>query len=145
MIRDATLEDVEHIVVLLEELGYPTPVEEMTERMQMLGRDSSYRAMVAVYEGKVVGMIGLAKTYFYEKRGLYIRIITLITKSEHRNLGIGAALVKRAEDWARELGATGMTVSSNKRRSDAHRFYHRLGYEDTSYTFFKRFESAPSD
>lgn len=145
MIRDATLDDVEQIVVLLEELGYPTPVGEMSDRMQTMSQDPSYRALLAEYDDKVVGMIGLAKTYFYEKRGLYIRVITLITKNEYRNLGIGAALLNRAEDWARELGATGMTVSSNKRRSDAHRFYRRLGYEDTSYTFFKRFESAGLD
>jgi len=46
-----------------------------------------------------------------------------------RRRGLGAALVGLVEDYAREHGATTLTLWSDSRFADAHRLYARLGYE----------------
>jgi GNAT superfamily N-acetyltransferase len=46
-----------------------------------------------------------------------------------RGQGVGAQLVAAAEKIAREGGATEVSLTSGKKRVDAHRFYQDLGYE----------------
>jgi GNAT superfamily N-acetyltransferase len=48
-----------------------------------------------------------------------------------RGKGIGARLVRAAEEWARSKGIATVLVRSQIAREDAHRFYLREGYERT--------------
>jgi GNAT superfamily N-acetyltransferase len=52
--------------------------------------------------------------------------------------GIGRRLMERIEAWLRDHGATRLTLTSGKQRTEAHRFYRRLGYEETGLRFVKR-------
>ena len=54
-----------------------------------------------------------------------------------RGQGAGAALMADAEARARAQGATLMQLTSNASRSDAHRFYERLGYTPSHIGFKK--------
>jgi GNAT superfamily N-acetyltransferase len=45
-----------------------------------------------------------------------------------RGSGIGAGMVAHAVTEARAAGAATLQLTSNKKRSDAHRFYERLGF-----------------
>ena len=49
----------------------------------------------------------------------------LVVDEDERSAGIGAELVAAGEAWARERGATAMTVRSRSTRERAHRFYER--------------------
>jgi GNAT superfamily N-acetyltransferase len=51
--------------------------------------------------------------------------------------GIGASLVAEAERWLKEHKVTSIIVNSGKHRSEAHRFYGRLGYEETGVRLVK--------
>lgn len=42
--------------------------------------------------------------------------------------GLGSALLRWAEDYGRSRGARLAQLTTDKRRTDAHRFYERLGY-----------------
>ena len=57
-----------------------------------------------------------------------------------RSTGVGALLVHRAEQWARERGFDAILVRSQIMREAAHRFYLREGYErtKTSAVFTKK-------
>ena len=48
--------------------------------------------------------------------------------ARHRGQGIGEALVHGAIDLAREAGCGLVQLTTDKSRSDAHRFYERLGF-----------------
>jgi GNAT superfamily N-acetyltransferase len=48
--------------------------------------------------------------------------------SDYRGRGIGEAMMRFAIDLARRGGCGRMQLTSNKRRTDAHRFYERLGF-----------------
>ncbi len=55
-----------------------------------------------------------------------------------RGQGIGAELVAAAERLLAERGCQLVEVTSNLRRTDAHRFWEREGYERTSARFAKQ-------
>jgi GNAT superfamily N-acetyltransferase len=46
-------------------------------------------------------------------------------------------MIAEAERLARARGATGLQLTSNKRRTAAHRFYERQGYERSHEGFRK--------
>jgi hypothetical protein len=46
-------------------------------------------------------------------------------------------LVLAGEDWLKEQGAVEIIVNSSHFREDAHRFYQRLGYENTGIRLVK--------
>ncbi|MFE4636154.1 GNAT family N-acetyltransferase [Streptomyces sp. NPDC056773] len=49
-------------------------------------------------------------------------------RADRRGAGLGARLMELAADRARERGCGLMQLTSNKRRTAAHRFYERLGW-----------------
>jgi GNAT superfamily N-acetyltransferase len=138
-IRKATINDVPELAALMEQLGYPTTVESMTVRFNNIESNPSYHTLVAEMDGKVVGMIGLCTGIFYEKDGLYARIVAFVVDYNYRNKGIGKLLLKEAERWARNQGANSIGLNSGNRpeRKDAHEFYKRVGFAEKSIGFAK--------
>ena len=57
-------------------------------------------------------------------------ILGLAVAADFRRQGIGSALLKRAEEWARENGAISMRLNSGESRKQAHEFYRAQGYTD---------------
>lgn len=51
----------------------------------------------------------------------------------------GTTLITLIESTARVDGAALVTVSSQFKRTEAHEFYQKLGYEKTSFAFKKKF------
>lgn len=60
-----------------------------------------------------------------------------------RGQGVGARLLAAAEDIAARFGAQEITLTSNKIRLDAHRFYRNLGYELRHEGFRKVLQKGP--
>ena len=55
-------------------------------------------------------------------------LLGLAVSSDFRRMGIGQALLSRAEDWARENGIGQMRLNSGSSRTQAHDFYRSQGY-----------------
>ncbi len=134
-IRSVTPEDAAPLAALMEDLGYPTSAAEMEQRLESIGAHPEYYTLVACEDGAVVGMIGLCRGLFYEKNGVYVRILALVVERGRRGQGTGTALVRAAEAWAERQGASAIFLNSGRHRSDAHAFYRRLGYEATGLRF----------
>ncbi len=60
--------------------------------------------------------------------------------SRWRRRGIGRRLMARAEEWAREHGATKITLDTYARSPLSNPFYQDLGYETTSIVYQRRLE-----
>ena len=52
------------------------------------------------------------------------RVIT----REYRYNGIGTALLRAVEDWAKKTGACGVRLCSGESGTEAHEFYRHCGY-----------------
>ena len=61
----------------------------------------------------------------------------LVVAETQRGEGIGTALVEAVESRLRKAGCGLVEVTSNMKRMRAHAFYDGLGYQRTSYRFFK--------
>ena len=59
------------------------------------------------------------------------QVAGLVVDRAHRNQGIGALLMERAEEWARDKDCRGLMLRSRSTRKEAHKFYQRLGYSAT--------------
>lgn len=137
-IRDVVIEDAEPVAGLITELGYPTTPEAMRDRLAMLLADPDYATFVADTGGAVVGVAGAALGRYYEKDGLYSRLVVLVVSSAAQGLGIGAQLVEAVEAWSSSRGARDVVVNSGLHRAEAHGFYERRGYARTGFRFVKQ-------
>lgn len=129
-IRAANAGDSAEIARLAGELGYPTPPEEISVRLQSLLKQPNHFIAVAAAEGKkkLLGWIA------GEERALLvatsqIEVMGLVVDHEARRLGVGQALIGALERWANEArGMDYVVVRSNVVRAESHPFYERLGY-----------------
>ena len=121
----------------MSQLGYPTSSDEMEGRLAGILSDSGYLTLIAEAREVAVGIIGIGVGRYYEKNGVYGRLLALVVDGGWRGRGVGASLVAQGERWLKERGATAIVVNSGRRRIDAHRFYRRLGYEETGVRLVK--------
>ena len=136
-IRNARLDDSPAAASLISQLGYPTTQEEMAARLPAILHDPNYITLVAENQQKVVGIAGIGVGRYYEKDGSYGRLLVLAVDENWRAKGVGSLLVVRAEAELKGRGVTSIVVNSGNHREDAHRFYKRLGFEETGVRFVK--------
>ena len=136
-IRQARLEDAGPIAELITQLGYPSTPAEMAARLGHILPDANHLSLVAVREGRVIGVIGVGLAHYYERNGRYARILVLSVAQERRGSGVGGKLLAAAEEWARAAGASSAVVNSGNHRGEAHAFYERNGYRPTGIRFVK--------
>ena len=125
----------------MNELGYDTTPKEMERRFRDIQRHADYKTLVAIIETTIVGMVGLTKDLFYERNGIYVRVVALVTKSKFRNRGVGRQLMTAVEDWAKMIGANTVLLNCGNRdeRIIAQQFYKKLGYQVKSSGYIKKF------
>lgn len=139
-VRPATEADVHDIARLMETLGYPSTAQQVRARLARVAGDDDYAAYVAEADGRVAGFLGLQRGWPYEHDEPFARIISLVVDARVRRRGVGAALVRFAEGWARERGTYGLMLTTNVRREEAHRFYEAMGFSRTGYRYALSFE-----
>ena len=136
-VRDAIIEDATVIAALLGELGYPSQPEGVRARLaRLLAREGS-RVFVAERGAAVLGVLGLDRMAVLTSLSDVAMIIALVVTETERRSGVGRLLIARAEDEARAWGCGRIMVTSAERRTDAHTFYLRLGYQYTGRRFAK--------
>ena len=141
-IREAEPTDISALTELMNELGYPTSIDEMKTRFENIKNHKDHQTFVAADEKEILGMVGLSKNFSYEQNGIYVRVLALVTRSRFRQKGIGKKLMDVAENWAREIGANKVLLNCGNRdeRAIAHLFYKKIGYEIKSSGFVKKLE-----
>jgi len=127
-IRPATREDCAALAMLADQLGYESSAEQIARRLEGLLRSDENQVFLAeASDENAAGWIGVFvhRSLSSDPRA---EISSLIVDEKQRSRGIGAALVKRAEEWAIEKGCRIMGVHTNVTRERAHAFYERNGY-----------------
>jgi ribosomal protein S18 acetylase RimI-like enzyme len=138
-IREAKPGDADAIAALLDALGYDMRAADVRKRMTGLRR-SGEPVLVADRGKQVVGCVSWHVTPVIHRPRPVGRITMLVVDEAARGQGIGTALVEAVEARLRKAGCGLVEVTSNMKRMRAHAFYDGLGYERTSYRFFKPLE-----
>ncbi|MEV6403167.1 GNAT family N-acetyltransferase [Streptomyces bobili] len=142
-IRAAVAEDIPAIVGMLADdpLGTrrespddPAPYLSALER---ISADPNQRLVVAVREGRVVGTLQLTIVPGLSRRGATRSIIEGVrVHADERGSGLGTRFIEWAIEESRRENCRLVQLTSDSTRTDAHRFYERLGFE-ASHVGFK--------
>src|SRR5688572_11448935 len=140
-IRAAVPADAPILSELLTQLGYPTPVSEIPDRLGAIGNYANAAAFVATNRyGEVVGLITAHLFPSIHDNSPVAWLTTLVVLEDARGAGIGSALVRHVELWAERRGAKRLSVTSGIQRQATHEFYEKRDYERTGLRFTKRLD-----
>jgi len=127
-LRPARAGDADALARLAGELGYPTTPAQASARLVRL-ENTEGALIVAEGGGEVVGWVHVFVSPAFETDPS-AEIGGLVVAAERRGAGIGALLVRAAEDWGRARGFAEIRVRSNVVRERTHRFYESAGYAE---------------
>lgn len=133
------LNKIDELLVLYEELGYPTKAEDLLIRLKNIYNHEDYYLLLLIKDDVIIGLSGVCKMLFYEKNGEYMRLLAFVINSSYRGKGYGILLLKESEMLAIQLGCKTITLNSGNReeRDNAHSFYKSNGFVNRSSGFSK--------
>jgi ribosomal protein S18 acetylase RimI-like enzyme len=131
-IRNAKITDVEALLLLLEQLGYPTAKEELEKRFARFLASEGYGVAVACNIDQIVGFVAWSKSKLFVSDSIRIHIEGLVVDKEYRGKAVGKNLMLFAEEYARSCGPAIIDLTSGLRRAEdgSHQFYDKLGYKN---------------
>lgn len=128
IIRNAEVSDAEDIYYINKtSLGYDYDLDKQRKNLQAVLNDKIQVVFVADIGDKVVGYIHLT-SYDVIYADTYINCLGLAVDNDYKRMGVGSALLKQGEKWAKENGAVGIRLCSGIEREKAHKFYLSQGY-----------------
>ena len=130
LIRHVAPNDAEALAALAGQLGYPSTPAEIEARLRLLHAHPDLHAVYVAEDpgGAVAGWLHVFVSAHLESDA-FAEVGGLVVDERQRGGGVGEALVRQAEAWARERGLGQPRVRSNVVRERAHRFYERQGFE----------------
>ncbi len=134
--RTATRADVPAVLALLEddEISRSRVLGEVDDArywaaFEAIDADPRNELIVAEEDGAIVGTCQLTFTPSLSRRAVERMTVEAVrVRSDIRSGGIGRAMMLWAVDRARERGCGVVQLTTDKRRTDAHRFYASLGF-----------------
>ncbi|MDH2443540.1 GNAT family N-acetyltransferase [Amnibacterium sp. CER49] len=136
-LRAATAEDLPALVELLaaDQLGQlrdgvrdEHDLAAYRRAFDAIAADPAHLLLVAD-DGDPVGTLQLSVLPGLARRGaLRAQLEAVRVHERYRGRGLGSSMIRWAVDEARRRGCVLVQLTSDKARSDAHRFYERLGF-----------------
>ncbi|MFE1880895.1 GNAT family N-acetyltransferase [Streptomyces diastatochromogenes] len=142
-IRRATADDLPAIVAMLADdpLGTqresPDDLTPYLAALERLNADPNQQLVVAVRDGRVIGTLQLTLVPGLSRKGATRSIIEAVRiHADERGSGLGTQLIEWAVEESRRQHCQLVQLTSDSSRTDAHRFYERLGFT-ASHVGFK--------
>jgi GNAT superfamily N-acetyltransferase len=134
-IRRARSSDLPALIALLQQLSLdqpredPAAIDRYEAALAEVQADGRQSLLVAGDGGVVVGTAALIIVPNLSHAGRpYAVVEDVVVDDSRRGRGAGEALMRRVIELAREAGCYKLVLTSDRRRTDAHRFYQRLGF-----------------
>jgi N-acetylglutamate synthase-like GNAT family acetyltransferase len=108
---------------LLRQLGYDVSEPELAGRIAHVVEAADHCLVVAEIEGRVVGVLHTFRRPALEKPCEAV-VQALVVDAQMRGRGLGKALMRAAEEWARLKGLGSVALHTRK----AQPFYEGIGY-----------------
>ena len=127
-----TMEDRDATVVadLLHQMGYPDTLDFLPAKIAKMNQNQQEKLLVVVDQEEVVGFISLHLIPQLAVRGDFMRISYFAVDEKVRSKGIGKMVEDYVSALARQMGCDRIELHSHSRRTKAHDFYFRQGYEE---------------
>ncbi|NIK62464.1 GNAT family N-acetyltransferase [Kribbella shirazensis] len=142
VIRRAARDDVAAIVAMIadDQLGSTREsVDDLTpylKAFEQIDADPNQLLVVAERNQQVIGTLQLTIIPGLSRRGSSRGLIEAVrVAAPARGSGLGTTLIQWAVEESRTRGCTLVQLTSDKTRTDAHRFYTNLGFENTHEGF----------
>ena len=142
VIRRATAADVGPIVTMIadDQLGATREsTDDLTPYLaafEQIDADPNQLLVVAERNDEVIGTLQLTIIPGLSRRGSTRGLIEAVrVAAPARGSGLGTTLIQWAVEESRNRGCTLVQLTSDKTRTDAHRFYTNLGFENTHEGF----------
>lgn len=139
----ATTDDVSEIVAMLADdpLGAqresPDDLAPYRTALERLSADPNQHLVVATRKDRVVGTLQLTVIPGLSRRGATRSIVEGVRiHADERGSGLGTLLIEWAIEESRRQNCQLVQLTSDNTRTDAHRFYERLGFT-ASHVGFK--------
>ncbi|KFL31880.1 hypothetical protein JP75_05585 [Devosia riboflavina] len=145
--RDARPDDIPTILILChagDARGADTPPldpETLTDpryraAFDEISADPNHRLIVVERDNEVVGTLQISFLPGLPRFGMRRAILENVhIRADQRGNGLGSQMVQWAIKRCREAGCGIVQLTSNKIRLDAHRFYRKLGFEQSHEGF----------
>ena len=141
-VRRAVPSDAAALARLTTQLGYPVSDSAISGRLaRMIARADDCVLVAVDAGGQLLGWIHGFVIQLLESE-YRVEIGGLVVDEQCRRRGVGRQLVSAIEDWARERGATEISVRCREERAESHRFYESLSFQHvkTQRVFRKRMD-----
>lgn len=142
--RRAAVADIPVIVAMFADDGLgrgretPDDLQPYYAAFERVAADPNQHLTVAERDGRPVGVLQLSVIPGLSRRGTTRSVIEAVrVHGDARGTGLGTALMEWAIEESRRLGCTLVQLTSDNARTEAHRFYERLGFTG-SHVGFKR-------
>ncbi|WAM33482.1 GNAT family N-acetyltransferase [Caldicellulosiruptor morganii] len=133
-IRLADENDVKEIMELLRELDSEHLISEdqLKKKLVRLQESSFSKVYVVILSDEKPVIVGTFTLYILENighGGASLAILeNVVVRPEYRKQGIGRYMILKAIEIAKENGCYKLMLSSNEKRTEAHKFYENLGF-----------------
>lgn len=143
--RLAKIEDLPEIIIMLVDDVYGASRENITEKVsdkyleafRKIQEDPNQELTVAEINGDIIATFQLTFIQYLNFEGtLRAQIEAVRTRSDYRGQGIGTKVLTYAINRAKEKGCSLVQLTSDKRRTEAIKFYEKLGFK-ASHEGFK--------
>ena len=145
IVRLATQDDITRILELYRELAITTSQAELSRSpspddcrrvFEAISSAPGHELLVAEYQGEIVGTMVLLIVPNLSHGVLPWAVVeNLVIDRRYQRRGLGRLLMEYAVARAKEAGCYKLTLSSDKRRREAHRFYRSLGFQPSAHGF----------
>jgi GNAT superfamily N-acetyltransferase len=143
-LRRATVADVDQLSLLFDGYRrfYEQPSDVEGARRFLGARLAAEESIVFVAErdGRLLGFTQLYPSFSSGTMNRLWILNDLFVAPEHRRGGVGGALMKAAETFARDTGSKGLVLATQKTNATAKALYERCGWKpDALFDHYLRF------
>ena len=137
-IRQLLPGDAESASQLLAQLGYPTTAAALEGRVRRASESRVDAVVAERADGRLLGLASMQCLRLLTADSPLALLTSIVVEERSRRLGAGRQMVEHLCARAVELGCDRVAVTTHLRRSDAHSFYERLGFEFTGRRYVRR-------
>lgn len=138
IVRAAAKEDIKTVyrfICKLENIVMDPLLFEEYYLRNLANKDNIY--LVAEDNATVVGFLSCHGQYLLHHLDKVFEIQELYVEKSYRSQKVGQLLIEALEVILKDQSYRCVEVTSNAKRTDAHRFYERNGYKHTHFKFTK--------